>query len=125
MDSPYQQIELQYEGDVAVVRFRKRKIEETEIHTLGNELTDLIEKDGCRKLIIGLGPGTLECLYSVFLAKLVMVQRRIHDHQGALILCELTPEVKTVFEACKLLNYFEFAPDRQAALASMAAKQLP
>jgi anti-anti-sigma factor len=112
-------------GDVVFARFRHRKIEEAGIHTLGNELTELIESDGCRKLVLGLGPGTLECLYSVFLAKLVMIQRRMQDHKGALILCELTPEVKAVFEACKLMNYFDFAPDKPAALAAMAAKQVP
>jgi anti-anti-sigma factor len=125
MKGPYQQIDLEHVGDVVFARFRHRKIDESGIHTLGNELTQLIESDGCRKLIIGLGPGTLECLYSVFLAKLVMIQRRMHDKNGVLIVCELTPEVKAVFEACKLMSYFEFAPDKPAALAAMAAKQVP
>ena len=73
-------------------------------------------------MVLSLGPGTLDCLYSIFMAKLVSVHRRLQDRQGALILCDVTPEVLTVFEACRLRTYFEFAPDRAAALEAMSKK---
>jgi anti-anti-sigma factor len=125
MASAYQHIHLEPEGDVAFVRFRQRKIEEPDLQALGSELIDLVEKQGCRKMALSLGPGTLECLYSVFLAKLVMIQRRLQDHNGALILCEVSPDVMTIFEACNLQTYFEFAPDRAAAVAALAKKGIP
>jgi hypothetical protein len=74
--------------------------------------------------VLSLGPGTLECLYSIFVAKLVMVHRRLLDHAGALILCDVTPDVMTVFEACRLQNYFEFSPDVPSAIAAMNRKTL-
>jgi anti-anti-sigma factor len=125
MKPAYQQIEVDREGNITCVRLRQRRIDEPDIQVLGYELTDLVEQDGCRRLVLSLGPGSLDCLFSVFLAKLVMVHRRLLDHGGALILCDVTPEVMSVFEACKLQTYFEFAPDRAAAVAAMAKKAIP
>jgi anti-anti-sigma factor len=122
MERPYQQIDVEQVGDVSCVTMRRRRLDEPEIVALGDELTNLIENGGCRRLVLSLGPGNPDCLYSTFLAKLVMVQRRLRDHQGALILCDVTPYVRDVFEACRLGNHFEFAPDRAAALEAMAGK---
>jgi anti-anti-sigma factor len=124
MKRPYQHVELEQHGDVFCAHICPRKLDEQGIHLLGNELADLIEQGGCRRLVLSLGPGTLECLYSVFMAKLVMIHRRLLDHQGAMIMCDVTPEVLTVFEACKLQNYFEFAPDVPSAVAAMKSKAI-
>ena len=71
-------------------------------------------------MVFSLGPGALHCLYSVFLAKLVMCQRLLRERGGAMKLCDLTPEVRGVFEACKLHELFEFAQDRASAVAAFA-----
>jgi anti-anti-sigma factor len=125
MARPTQQLEVDYDGDIACARLRQRRLDEPQIQSLGEELTDLVEQQGCRKLILSLGPGALDCLYSVFVAKLVGAQRRLLGHKGALILCDVIPQVMTIFTACKLHTYFEFAPDRTAALAAMKAKSFP
>jgi hypothetical protein len=124
MKRPYQHVALSQDGQVFCAHICPRKLEESAIHVLGNELIDLIEQQGCRRLVLSLGPGTLECLYSVFMAKLVMIHRRLLEHNGAMIICDITPEVTTVFEACKLQNYFEFAPDVPSALEAMKQKPL-
>jgi anti-anti-sigma factor len=119
MERPYQQIEVEQHGPVTVVGIRHRRLEEPEVHALGNELSDLIQKPSSQWLVLDLGPGILECLYSVFLAKLVMVQRNVQDRHGELILCGAPPEVISVFEACMLKDYFEFATDRATAIAAL------
>jgi anti-anti-sigma factor len=119
MSRPYQHIVVEREGDVTCVRLRLRHLDELAIHALGNELANLIDEGGCRKIVLSLGPGTIDCLYSVFLAKLVTAQRRLRDLHGGLILCDITPEVMSVFEACKLGSYFRFAPDRASAIAAL------
>ena len=48
---------------------------------LADEVVDLID-GGCRKLVFTLGPESLQCLYSVFLAKLVMFQRVLRERGG-------------------------------------------
>ena len=86
---------------------------------MADEVLALID-GGCRKMVFSLGPGALQCLYSVFLSKLVMFQRVMREHGGAMKLCDVTPEVREVFEACRLNELFDFAPDQSAALAAFA-----
>jgi hypothetical protein len=122
MELPYQRIDVEPVGNIAWVRLRQRRLDEAAIQRLGDELTDLIDQGGCRYMVLSLGPGNLNCLFSVFLSKLVMAQRRLHDRHGAMILCDLASDVATVFEACCLKGYSEFAKDRAAALEAMAKK---
>jgi anti-anti-sigma factor len=116
------QLDLNYEDDVVCARIRKRRIDETELQSIGDDLIGLVEKQGCRKLILSLGPEAIECLYSVFIAKLVGLHRRVEERGGAMILCDVAPEVMAIFTACRLQDFFEFLPDREAALAAMKTK---
>jgi anti-anti-sigma factor len=122
MKRPHQQTAVDHEGSVTTVRIVPRRLDEPVIEALGDELTSLIEQDRCRWIVLSLGPGNLECLFSIFMAKLVGLQRRLQEHEGALILCDVSPDVMTVFEACRLKSYFEFAPDRAAAVEAMKRK---
>jgi anti-anti-sigma regulatory factor len=106
-------------GDVTCVSFVKHRLAEEDIEQMADEVVALID-GGCRKMVLSLGPGALECLYSVFLSKLVMFQRVMREHGGALKLCDVTPEVREVFQACHLEELFDFAPDQPAALADFA-----
>ena len=94
---------------------------ETDILEMADEILSLINKDGCRKLVIGLGPGQMECLYSVFLAKLVMIRRLLLEAGGRLKICEATPETIGVFEACHLKELFDFAPTQADAVKALSA----
>ena len=73
--------------------------------------------DGCRKVALSLGPKPPDCLYSVFLGKLISVQRRLQEKGRRLLLCEAGSEVQSIFAACKLLDHFTFAADFDAAAA--------
>ena len=108
-------------GDVTCVSLRKHQLAEDEVVQMADEVMALVE-GGCRKLVFSLGPGALQCLYSVFLAKLVMFQRVLRERGGAMKLCDVTPEVRGVFEACRLTDLFDFAADSLAALAAFAAE---
>ncbi len=118
MNRTPRQIAVERHEDVCVVGLKNRRLDEKGIHEMADEVLSLIEEDGCRKLVFRLGPGAMECLYSVFLAKLVMFQRRLRELGGTFTLSDASPEVYGVFEACKLNEHFEFAPDLDAALKS-------
>lgn len=120
MDRPYRLITVDRSGDVFCVRLRQRQLEEPEVHELAGELLRLIDQDGCRKLALSLGPEPPQCLYSIFLTKLVTVQRHLHAAGGALKICDASPEVVSVFEACRLKECFDFVPDQAAARAAFA-----
>ncbi len=114
MDS-YKHIRVERQGDVFCVRLRHSRLEETEIHQLGGELVDLCEKQGCRKLALSLGPEPPDCLYSVFLAKLIAIRNALRRLGGEMVLCEVSPVAYQVFEACLLHREFTFAADFAAA----------
>jgi hypothetical protein len=103
-------------GDVFCVRLRDPRLEENEIYQLAEELLDLCRVHGCRKLALSLGPEPPDCLYSVFLAKLITVQRVLNENDGQLVLVEVSPVARSVFEACLLDRQFTFLPDFPAAL---------
>jgi hypothetical protein len=93
-------------------------MDESALHELGRELTHLVTEGGASKLALSLEHVSPDCLYSVFLAKLVTLRRTLHDHGGALKLCGVTPDTLGVFEACQLKNHFDFVADVSTAIAA-------
>jgi hypothetical protein len=120
MELPYEHILVERHGDVYCVRLRSHRLQETELLEMSDELVSLIIDGGCRKLALALGPEPPECLYSVFMAKLIMVRRRLKECGGGLRIYDASPHVIGLFEACHLKEFFEFVPDQQAAIASFA-----
>jgi anti-anti-sigma factor len=118
MGRSLQQAKVERKGDVFCVRLRHHQLEEGEIAALAEELLSLISDEGCRKMVLSLGPGQVDCLYSVFLAKLVMIRRRLGELDGQLKICDASPATIGIFEACHLKEYFDFYPDVNSAIAS-------
>jgi hypothetical protein len=114
MAQPWKHIDVERRGDVSCVRLRHHRIDEPDIPDLASELITLGQTDGCKKVALSLGPQPPECLYSVFLAKLMTVQRRLTEHGSHLVLCEVGPDAKAVFEACQFAEHFQFVPDFDA-----------
>ena len=121
MEPSFRHLEVERRGDVFCARVRdNRLLAEIEVQRLAAELVDLVKVHGCRKLALSLGPGPLQCLYSVFLAKLVALRRILEEQGGAIKLCEVHPETYGVFKACRLHEHFDFLPDLDAAVAAFA-----
>jgi hypothetical protein len=118
---PYRYIEIEHRGDVFCTRLRQTQLDELMIHELAGELRGLVLEDGCRKLALSLGPESPQCLYSVFLAGLITLQRVLNEHEGGLVLCHVSPPVHEIFEACGLEQMFHFLPDFDAAVAYWTA----
>jgi hypothetical protein len=119
MESTYQHIESSIDRGVFCVRLKHPRLEEHEVQEFGEELESLIKDCGCRKMVVSLGPNMPNVLYSVFLAKLVMIHRLLVEQEGAMQLCDVNEDVMGVFKACQLDTYFDFAPDRAAAVAAL------
>jgi len=119
MERPYRHLAVQRHGDVFCVRLTTRQMHETEIIELADELVSLVIDEGCRKMALSLGPEAPDCLYSIFLAKLVMVRRRMRECGGAMKLCDVPAQVLGIFEACRLKDHFEFVSDQNAAIAAL------
>jgi anti-anti-sigma factor len=116
MTRSYRHIEVERRGDIFCVRLYHARLEERMIHELSSELRSLVTDEGCRKMALSLGPESPECLYSVFLTKLITLQRILREHQGKLVLCHAQPAVRDIFAACRLDQLFHFLPDLDAAV---------
>jgi stage II sporulation protein AA (anti-sigma F factor antagonist) len=121
MERPYRHISVAWSGDVTCVRLRKVQFTEDELYELFDDLNQLVEQDGCRKLVLSLGPEEPQFLYSVFLAKLVSLQRRLNARNGGLKLCEVSPDTMKIFEVCRLDRLFEFHPDQNGGVTAFSA----
>ena len=121
MTRPYRHIEVERRGEAFCVRLRQARLDETTIYELAGELRELVTVEGCRKMALSLGPESPECMYSIFLAKLITLQRVLREHGGGLILCHVRPVVREIFAACCLEQLFCFRPDFEAALAEWAS----
>jgi anti-anti-sigma factor len=114
------QIDIERHGEICCVRLRKTELEEEDLNQFSCEINQLIQDEGCRKLVLCLGPDGPLCLYSIFLAKLVSIQRHLGQGGGELRLAHVSPEIYKIFEACNLQTLFSFCPDQQAAIAEFA-----
>src|SRR5262245_24065860 len=115
MAQTYRHITFDRRGNVACARLVKNRLEESEIYELFAELSRLAKEDGCPNIALSLGPQTPECMYSVFLAKMISLQRRLQEIGGGLKLCECTPQVIDILRACVLLDRFDIVPDPATA----------
>jgi anti-anti-sigma factor len=109
MPAAYHHLDVEHRVDVWCVRIRSRHLDEAQLSEMTDELAGLVKVEGCRKMALSLGPEPPLFLYSVFLARLVSLQRQLRERGGGLVLCELRPELYRIFEACRLDTQFRFA----------------
>ena len=121
MPRPYQLIETARDGAVFCVRLRQSRFDDDGLEQLGAELARLIDEEGCGRMVLCLGPGDLTCLYSVLLAKLINLHRRLEATGGGFALAELDPDTRQLFALAGLEKFFRFYPDRAAAAQALAA----
>jgi hypothetical protein len=114
----YRHIDVLRDGDIFCVRLQPHRYDETAVQELAQELSSLILQQGCRKLALSLGPEPPQCLFSVFLAKLVTLRRLMAEQGGQLKICDANEHTTGVFDACRLKEHFDFCPDTQTAVAA-------
>jgi anti-sigma B factor antagonist len=107
-------------GDVTVVQFVDRKIlDEANIQELGQELFELIEEQGKKKLLLNF--LNVEFLSSAALGKLITLDKKVKTHAGRLKLSNIRPEIYEVFKITKLNKLFDIKEDEAEALAAFAS----
>ncbi|MBI1813128.1 STAS domain-containing protein [Candidatus Peregrinibacteria bacterium] len=101
-------------GDVTIVSFTDRDIlDEHNIQVIGDQLYGPVE-EGRKKLLLNF--GNVEYMASMALAKLITLQKIVQDAGGKLVLCNLDPEIREVFEITRLDTMFAIRGDEQDGL---------
>jgi anti-sigma B factor antagonist len=108
-------LELEEVGDVTVVNFVDKKIlDEQNIQIIGEQLFDLVDNQGKKKLLLNF--GNVEFLSSAALGKLITLNKKVQTSGGKLVMCKIAREIHEVFEITKLDKLFKIYPDEQTAL---------
>jgi anti-anti-sigma factor len=104
MLSEAQNLWLQVEsvGDVTVVRF-----------TIGETLYNLVETSPCRKFVLNF--GNVKSLASTMFGKLTALHQKLEAAGGRLVLCQIDPGLREIFENVNLIPLLPvFADEREA-----------
>lgn len=118
-DRPTAYTTLEERGDVLIVGFRMRMLNDEEnIEQLGQELFALVEQYNWLKMALDM--SNVEYLTSSVIGKLITLHRKLHRGQGKLVLFSLTPGVDSILGTSNLLNYFTVAADKEAAMPHFA-----
>ena len=108
-------LEVEDSGDVSVVHFVDKKIlDEQNIQMIGDDLFRLVDELGRRKILLNF--GNVEFLSSAALGKLITMNRKVQAVRGKLILCNISKEIREVFEITKLDKFFKIMKEEQQAL---------
>ena len=113
----YKRLDVNTVGDVTVVHFRDHKIvEDINIQQLGQEMFQLVEADGCNKVLLNF--SSVDFLSSAALGKLITLDKKMKAHGGTLKLSNIRPEIYEVFAITKLNRLFDIKDDEADALAA-------
>ncbi|MCA9184704.1 MAG: STAS domain-containing protein [Pirellulaceae bacterium] len=113
----YQQIKVTEVGDVAVVRFKHRRIiDEAAIQELGDELFALVEQEKREAILLNF--EDVEFLSSAALGKLIKMDKKVKSAAGKLKLASIRPEIYEVFTLTRLDRLFDIKDSEREALAA-------
>ncbi|MBI3619450.1 STAS domain-containing protein [Candidatus Peregrinibacteria bacterium] len=111
-------LEVEAIGDVTVVSFTDRNIQdEQSIQRIGEGLFSLLDEHGRKKLVLNF--GNVEYVASAMLMKLITLQRKVHGASGKLVLCNIDSQIHNAFEITKLDKFFVICDDEQEALQKL------
>lgn len=105
-------------GDVIQAHILEiRIVDVNRIKQIGDELTELVQKNPKIKLVINF--DKVEYLSSAMLGKLVAVNKAVAEMKGALRLCGIKATIFEIFKITKLNKIFEIHDDVDQAMKSL------
>jgi anti-sigma B factor antagonist len=108
-------LEVEDIGDVTVVSFTDRKIlDEQNIQIIGEQLFGLVDESGRKRLLLNF--SNVEYMSSAALGKLITLNKKVQAASGKLVLCNIDPQIREVFEITKLDKLFMICGDEQEGL---------
>ena len=107
-------------GDIIIVYLRKFLpiLDGESIQILGEQLFDLVDNQGNRKLLLDFEKVVF--VSSAALGKFITLNKKVNAAGGRLILCNIDPQIYEVFEITKLNKLFNIQKEEQAALQKSA-----
>ncbi len=109
-------LEVSEVGDVTVVHFRdQRIIDDLAIQETGQELVQLVEEEGRKKLLLNF--SAVGFMSSAALGKLITLNKKAKAKGGVVKMCNIRPDIHEVFAITRLDRLFDIKKDEGEALA--------
>jgi anti-sigma B factor antagonist len=113
---PWLQVE-QVDGATIVHLLQRELFNEEAIDCMGEQLRDLVERQGMRRLALHF--GAVERMSSHMLGELIVLHKKVVAAGGMLVLCAFTPELRETFELLKLDRVFSIRATEQEAVQAL------
>jgi anti-anti-sigma factor len=119
--SQFECIELDNVEEVAVVKFTDEKImDPARIEQLGKELLHLTDSDQNEKVVINF--DNVKFFSSAAINKLIVLEKRMRARGGQMMLSNLRPEVRDLFNLTNLDDLFKIENEQSDAIKSLGAE---
>jgi anti-sigma B factor antagonist len=116
--SPREWLQVEQVGGASVVRLLQTELfNEEGIDCVGEQLRDLVDRQGCHRLVLHF--GAVERMASHMVGELIVLQKLIQAKGGRLVLCALNPHLLETFELLKLDRVFSIRDSEQQALQTL------
>lgn len=116
--SQFECIELNNVDEVAVVQFTDEKVmDPARIEQLGKELMQLTETDDNDKVVINF--SNVKFFSSAAINKLIVLEKRMRARGGQIMLSNLRPEVRDLFNLTNLDDLFRIEDEQTDAIKTL------
>ncbi len=112
----YRRLTVKEVGDVTVARFRDWRIEDSNITEVERELFQLVEADGCNKLLLNF--SAVDFLSSAGLGRLLALDQKAKKNGCIVKMSNVRPEIQQILVITKLTELFDIRDTEADALAS-------
>lgn len=106
-------------GDVCVVNFLTSQVlDEMNVQQLGQELNDLVDKEGKSRLVINF--SKIKFLSSAVLGKLISLNKKMTAQKGRMAFCAINADIMQVFKITRLDKLIDIYDDEDAAVKGVS-----
>ncbi len=110
-------ISVEYKENATVITFADEKIlEDSDIRALQQSIMSVIDQAGSINLVLDF--QNVNFLSSAVLGLLIRISKKVHEQDGHLRLCNITPKIYEIFKITRLTEAFKVHKDRQSAIQS-------
>ena len=114
---PRSRLEVDDEGDIAIVTFTDRKIlDEQNIEKIGEDLFSLVSDYGKKKILLNF--ANVEYLSSACLGKFITLNKMVENAGGKLVMCSIEPDILETFEMTRLDRLFNIQSDLPGGISA-------
>jgi len=113
---------IRKQGSVAIVSFLTPGIlDQASVNSIGNEMMELVEKEGWRRMLIDL--SAVKYLSSSMVGRFIALHKKMVELEGEIKLCSIDPSIYEIFETMRLDKVFDIHPDEPSAMAAFEGEE--